>query len=90
MAGTFGKVKMGTHLETGQTVALKFVDSTSISSTREINIMKCLNHEHIVKLYDVLDVPGKYIVAFSKSQQKREPRAWSWNMWKEESCTIQL
>jgi len=57
--GSFGKVKLGTHIETGFEVALKFVDSSSMTGEREMDIMTCLNHENIVKLYDVFDVPEK-------------------------------
>ncbi|KAI7867076.1 kinase-like domain-containing protein [Mucor mucedo] len=58
--GEFGKVKMGRHYETGQTVAVKLVKKENIDSSSqlekirmEIDILKTLNHPYIVKLLSV-------------------------------------
>lgn len=59
--GSFGKVKVGIHMRTRQQVALKIIDQERVKSSkdkanleREIRIMKLLEHEHIVKMFDVI------------------------------------
>ena len=56
--GSFSKVYKGYNIITGDTVAIKKIDlemsSTMIKRLKmEIEIMKTLNHDNIVKLYDV-------------------------------------
>lgn len=53
--GTFGKVKLGTHLLTNQRVAIKIlekdriIDVTDVERvTREIHILKLIRHPHII------------------------------------------
>ncbi|KAK2962642.1 putative serine/threonine protein kinase [Blattamonas nauphoetae] len=60
--GSFGKVKLSTHTITGEKVAAKILDKERIHDiadmeriTREINVMKLLNHPNVVKLYEVID-----------------------------------
>ncbi|KAF2072184.1 hypothetical protein CYY_006504 [Polysphondylium violaceum] len=59
--GTFGKVKLGTHVSTKENVAIKFIKNNKLSikqketCLREIDIMKLLDHPNIVKLLDVVD-----------------------------------
>eukprot|EP00181_Compsopogon_caeruleus_P005736 CAMPEP_0184680532 /NCGR_PEP_ID=MMETSP0312-20130426/3408_1 /TAXON_ID=31354 /ORGANISM="Compsopogon coeruleus, Strain SAG 36.94" /LENGTH=1313 /DNA_ID=CAMNT_0027130689 /DNA_START=79 /DNA_END=4020 /DNA_ORIENTATION=- len=68
--GTFGKVKLGVHEETGEHVAVKIMDKTHITQKsltmqvrREIAIMKALKHKNIVNLHQVLTSKNKiYIV----------------------------
>lgn len=68
--GTFGKVKLAQHQETGVEYAIKILDKSDIKANeltvnvrREIAIMKALNHNNIVNLREVLSSKTKlYIV----------------------------
>lgn len=58
--GTFGKVKLGIHIPTDEQVAIKILEKDRIQDkedleriSREINILKKLNHPNIIKIYDV-------------------------------------
>lgn len=62
--GTFGDVKLATHVLTGEKVAIKILEKAKISReedfnrvVREIQVLKMLNHPNIVKLLEVLDTP---------------------------------
>jgi len=53
--GTFGKVKEGVHIRTGQKVAIKILDKSKITDvndvervSREIHILKVVRHPHII------------------------------------------
>lgn len=63
-SGTFGKVKLGCHKLTGMKVAIKvlekqkIVDSADIERvSREIHILKVVNHPHIIQLYEIVETP---------------------------------
>lgn len=68
--GTFGKVKLAQHQESGREFAIKILDKSDIKANeltvnvrREIAIMKALNHRNIVNLREVLSSKTKlYIV----------------------------
>lgn len=58
--GTFGKVKMATHLLTGERVAIKILEKERIVDvadvervSREIHILKLIRHPNIIQLYEV-------------------------------------
>jgi 5'-AMP-activated protein kinase catalytic alpha subunit len=60
--GTFGKVKLATHILTGEKVAIKMLEKQKIVDqsdiervTREIQILKQVRHPNLVQLYEVLD-----------------------------------
>ncbi|CAG9312199.1 unnamed protein product [Blepharisma stoltei] len=62
--GTFGKVKIGTHILTGEKVAIKILEKAKISDkndvervAREIHILKLLRHPNIVQLYEIIETP---------------------------------
>ena len=62
--GSFGKVKLAVHARTGDRVAVKIVEKSTISNVddvervyRETFILTTLKHPHIIKLYEVLDTP---------------------------------
>ncbi|CBZ53562.1 hypothetical protein NCLIV_033490 [Neospora caninum Liverpool] len=62
--GTFGKVKLGYHNVTGQKVAVKIINKAKMEMMemyekirREINILQCLHHPHVIRLYELIDTP---------------------------------
>jgi len=64
--GTFGKVKMADHSTTGQKVAIKIINKKKMSQMsgnmtekirREITILQCLRHPHVIRLYELIDTP---------------------------------
>jgi 5'-AMP-activated protein kinase catalytic alpha subunit len=53
--GTFGKVKLGTHILTGEKVAVKILEKEKITEeadvervSREIHILKMIRHPNII------------------------------------------
>lgn len=68
--GSFGDVRQATHTLTGSTVAVKILEKERIKTEldfqrviREIQILKLLQNDHIVKLYEVIDTSRNvYIV----------------------------
>ena len=64
--GTFGKVKEGIHLFTGQKVAVKILEKDKITDVndvervaREIHILKLVRHPHIIQLYEIIETPHR-------------------------------
>jgi len=60
--GTFGKVKLGTHILTGERVAVKVLEKERIQEVadvervaREVHILKLIHHPHIVQLYEIIE-----------------------------------
>lgn len=59
--GNFAKVKLAKHIPTMKEVAIKIIDKTALNPSslkklsREVTIMKMLDHPNIVKLYEVID-----------------------------------
>lgn len=56
--GGFAKVKLGTHIATGEKVAIKIMDKASLNDDLpriklELRALKSLSHQHICKLYQV-------------------------------------
>uniref|UniRef100_A0A673KWD3 non-specific serine/threonine protein kinase n=1 Tax=Sinocyclocheilus rhinocerous TaxID=307959 RepID=A0A673KWD3_9TELE len=67
--GNFAVVKLARHKVTKTQVAIKIIDKTRLNSAnlekiyREVQIMKLLNHPHIIKLYQVMETKDMlYIV----------------------------
>ena len=70
-SGGFAKVVLGTHIPTGEKVAIKIMDKEQILSDElnkervlsEISILKIVRHNNIIKLYEVMETPQKiYLV----------------------------
>lgn len=62
--GTFGKVKLGTHILTGEKVAVKILEKERIVDVadvervaREIHILKIIQHPHVIQLYEIIETP---------------------------------
>eukprot|EP00026_Physarum_polycephalum_P003632 Phypoly_transcript_03645.p1 GENE.Phypoly_transcript_03645~~Phypoly_transcript_03645.p1 ORF type:complete len:738 (+),score=143.90 Phypoly_transcript_03645:152-2365(+) len=57
--GTYGKVKLGTHMYTGQEVAVKIMRPHETNNRaeveREISVLKLLKHPNIVQLFEVIE-----------------------------------
>ncbi|EAS00862.2 Serine/Threonine kinase domain protein (macronuclear) [Tetrahymena thermophila SB210] len=60
--GTFGKVKVATHILTGEKVAIKILEKEKIQDvsdvervSREIHILKLLRHQNIIQLYEIIE-----------------------------------
>ncbi len=60
--GTFGKVRVGTHLLTDEKVAVKILEKDKIIDaadaervSREIHILKILRHPIVVQLYEIIE-----------------------------------
>jgi tRNA A-37 threonylcarbamoyl transferase component Bud32 len=68
--GAYGKVLHATHIMTGQKVAMKTFEKAKLVDlvarkrvSREIRILKYLDHPNIVQLYEVIDQPQRrYII----------------------------
>ncbi|KAG7270653.1 hypothetical protein CRUP_032172 [Coryphaenoides rupestris] len=67
--GTFSRVKLAFHALTKDKVALKVLDKTRLDVqaqrllAREISSMEGLQHPNVVRLYEVLDTPGRLYLA---------------------------
>ncbi|KAG2977726.1 hypothetical protein PC118_g12690 [Phytophthora cactorum] len=64
--GTFGKVKLGLHMLTGEKVAVKILEKKRIVQAadvervaREIKILKRNRHQNVIQLYEVIDSPDR-------------------------------
>lgn len=62
--GTFGKVKLATHILTGEKVAIKILEKDRIIDVsdvervaREIYILKFIRHPNIIQLYEIIETP---------------------------------
>lgn len=60
--GTFGKVKLGTHILTGERAAVKVLEKERIVEVadvervaREVHILKLIRHPHVVQLYEIIE-----------------------------------
>lgn len=56
--GGFAKVKLATHIATGEKVAIKIMDKISLNDDLcrvklELNALKSFSHPHISKLFEV-------------------------------------
>lgn len=68
--GTYGKVKLAYHCQTGNKFAIKVIEKAQIQSAkqvarlqREIRFLKLLHHPHIVKVYDVIETSECIFIA---------------------------
>jgi len=64
--GTFGKVKLGRHILSGERVAVKILEKERIVEVadveriaREVHILKLIRHPHIVQLYEIIETRGQ-------------------------------
>eukprot|EP00437_Effrenium_voratum_P055875 CAMPEP_0181525444 /NCGR_PEP_ID=MMETSP1110-20121109/68971_1 /TAXON_ID=174948 /ORGANISM="Symbiodinium sp., Strain CCMP421" /LENGTH=657 /DNA_ID=CAMNT_0023656249 /DNA_START=111 /DNA_END=2081 /DNA_ORIENTATION=+ len=64
--GTFGKVKLGRHILTGERVAVKVLEKERIQEVadiervaREVQLLKLIRHPHVVQLYEIIETKGQ-------------------------------
>lgn len=67
--GGFAKVKLATHVATGEKVAIKIMNKNMLNDDihrvkLELKALKTLSHRHICKLYEVSSNP---LIAFRRS-----------------------
>ncbi|KAJ1512524.1 MAP/microtubule affinity-regulating kinase 3 [Coelomomyces lativittatus] len=67
--GTYGKVKLGTHISRDEKVAIKVIEKANIHSERqvariqrEIRFLKLLHHPHIVKVFKVHETTDQIFI----------------------------
>lgn len=66
-SGGFAKVKLATHIATGEKVAIKIMDKTSLGDDLprvklEVEALKTLLHQHICRLYQVIETESHYFM----------------------------
>jgi fused-like protein len=72
--GSFGKVYKGRRRHTGQLCALKFISKHGKSAKdilnlrSEISILRLLNHENIILMFDALETDGSFCVVTEYAQ----------------------
>ncbi|CAK9045134.1 unnamed protein product [Durusdinium trenchii] len=64
--GTFGKVKLGRHILTGERVAVKVLEKDRIQEVadiervaREVQLLKLIRHPHVVQLFEIIETKGQ-------------------------------
>eukprot|EP00442_Polarella_glacialis_P001907 CAMPEP_0115136876 /NCGR_PEP_ID=MMETSP0227-20121206/56642_1 /TAXON_ID=89957 /ORGANISM="Polarella glacialis, Strain CCMP 1383" /LENGTH=994 /DNA_ID=CAMNT_0002544009 /DNA_START=12 /DNA_END=2996 /DNA_ORIENTATION=+ len=64
--GTFGKVKLGRHILTGEKVAVKVLEKDRIIEVadvervaREVQLLKLIRHPHVVQLFEIIETKGQ-------------------------------
>lgn len=74
--GTFGKVKEAIHIPTGEKVAIKIIDKSSIEDEddeiriqREVDIMKKVRHPNIVYLYEIIETADHVFIINEFAEQ---------------------
>nr|XP_012134964.1 PREDICTED: maternal embryonic leucine zipper kinase-like isoform X1 [Megachile rotundata] len=66
-SGGFAKVKLATHIATGEKVAIKIMDKTALGDDLprvklEVEALKTLLHQHICRLYQVIETDSHYFM----------------------------
>ncbi|XP_076239401.1 maternal embryonic leucine zipper kinase [Calliopsis andreniformis] len=66
-SGGFAKVKLATHIATGEKVAIKIMDKTALGVDLprvklEVEALKTLLHQHICRLYQVIETESHYFM----------------------------
>ncbi|XP_039275987.1 maternal embryonic leucine zipper kinase [Nilaparvata lugens] len=65
--GGFAKVKLATHISTGEKVAIKIMEKLHLGKDlhrvkTELEALKALSHHHISKLYEVIETPTHFFI----------------------------
>lgn len=78
--GAYGKVKLASNVNNGHNVAVKVIDRSKLVDrpqgtqqlAREINTMKILRHQNVVRLYEVIHTPAKIFMVMEYATQRVE------------------
>ena len=72
--GTYGKVKLATHIKLNEKVAIKFIDKKKLTNKgddermkNEISIITQLNHPNILKAFEVFEDDDNYYLVMERS-----------------------
>lgn len=75
--GTFGKVRLATHVITGEKVAIKILEKDKIYQQedkdrveREIKILKMIRHNNLIQVYQVIQTPTLIYIVMEYSPGK--------------------
>lgn len=76
--GTFGKVKLATHMQTEEKVAIKILDKGKMLEDQddlervrqEISIMKKLRHRNIIQLYEIMESKRNLYLVMENCENK--------------------
>merc|ERR1712018_421283 len=66
--GKYGDVRLGRHIVTGEKVAVKVMDKrqqkqrTLDEMSKEADIMKRLDHDHIIKVHEIIDTESTFYI----------------------------
>ena len=77
-SGAFGKVVLGKHIITGETVAIKILDKIMLKKTpedyelvkKEMSILKLVKHRYIIQLYEILQTPNYIFIVMEYCEGK--------------------
>ena len=77
-SGAFGKVVLGKHIITGETVAIKILDKIILNQTpedyelvkNEMSILKLVKHKYIIQLYEILQTPNHIFIVMEYCEGK--------------------
>ena len=77
-SGAFGKVVLGKHILTGETVAIKILDKIMLKKTpedyelvkKEMSILKLVKHKYIIQLYEILQTPNYIFIIMEYCEGK--------------------
>lgn len=75
--GTFGKVRLATHIVTGEKVAIKILEKDKIYQQedkerveKEIKILKMIRHNNLIQVYQVIQTPTLIYIVMEYSPGK--------------------
>ena len=73
--GTFGKVRQATHIPIGEKVAVKILEKDKIKNrgdservSREIKILKKVDHPHIIQLYEIIETNKQVLLTMELAE----------------------
>ena len=75
-SGTYGKVKLATHIKTKEQVAIKIIEKVKLIRTgdeerikKEMRIMSTLNHPNILKAFEIFEDEKNFYIIMEKPER---------------------